>query len=108
MRARAGGGFCLGDVAGTLQRDGEGGVGQGVVGSERSEREGRGDGRFETAGIAQGADEAMMSLDMRRICSNGRTKGEGRLGRRAGGEEIKPALGESFGSGSAGLGHDSL
>ena len=103
-----GGGFSLGHVAGMLQRNGEGSVGQGVMGSKRGEGEGGGDGLLEAAGVAQSADEAVMRLDVRRVGGDGGAEGLDRFGWGAGSEQIEPALGKGFGSWSAGLGHDSL
>jgi hypothetical protein len=37
---------------------------QWVVGSERSKRQGSGDGLVELAGVAQGADEAVVGLSV--------------------------------------------
>lgn len=83
-------------------------MGQRVVRSERNQREGRGDGLLQTAGITQSADEAVMRFVISWVGGDGAAKGLGRLSGGAGGEQIKPALGKGFGSWSAGLGHGSL
>jgi len=71
------GGFGRLDVAGLLQGDGERGVGQRVIGREDGERQGRANRLAELARVAQGADQAVMGLDVGRVGGNGGAKGLG-------------------------------
>lgn len=104
-----GGSLSLRHVAGALQGDGERGVGQRVGGCDGGERQGRGDGLLEQAGVAEGANEAVMGFGVRfgvfRSCGNCRSEGTCCLGRLPGGEEIEGALVEQFGGGGVGFGH---
>lgn len=105
------GGFGLGDVACGLERDGERGVGERVCWREGGESQGRGDGLFQETGIAEGADEAMMGIEVCGIGGDGDAKGCGGFGGLAGGEEIDGAL--VFGlckrfDGKVGFGHGCL
>ena len=104
-----GGGFSLGHEAGGLERDGERGVGEGIVWGERGEGHGRGDGLVELACVAEGADEAVMGLDEAEAGGvlaegDGFAEGVGGRGGRTGGEQIEAALAEGFGGGN-GVGH---
>jgi len=60
-------GFGLWNVTGLLERYGEGGVGQGVVGRESRECQRSPDRLFQTSSIAQRADEAVMCFEVVRI-----------------------------------------
>jgi hypothetical protein len=88
-------------------------VGQRVSGSEGGERQCGGYGLLKLACVAQGADEAVVRIDLcltvLRGSGDGGTKGFDRFGRRAGSEQIETALvrglGRRFGSGSFGFCH---
>lgn len=56
--------FCLGNMSCSLQSDGEAGVGERIVGSECSQRARGSYGCLEISGIAQCADQSVMSLDV--------------------------------------------
>lgn len=83
-----GGGFGLGNVAGGLERDGERGVGEGVLGSERGERECGADGLLEMAGVAEGADETVVGLVVVEVGGDGGAEGAGGFVGTAGGEQV--------------------
>jgi hypothetical protein len=104
-----GGGLGLRHMAGSLQRDGESCVSQGIGGSESNESQGGGDGLIELAGIAQGANETVVRfsdcLDIFWIGGDGGAKGLCRFSGIAGSEQVKATLGERFGAGSVGRGH---
>jgi hypothetical protein len=51
-------------MAGVLQGDGEGGVGERIAGSEGDQRESRGNGGFKAARVAQGADQAVVGFNV--------------------------------------------
>ncbi len=89
-----GGGFGLRDVSGALQGDGEGGVGQGVVGGEGGEGEGSGDGLLEATGVGQGADEAVVGFDVVFVRGERGAEDLSRLDGEAGFKQIEAALGE--------------
>jgi hypothetical protein len=92
--ARAGGGgLSFRDMAGVLQRDGEGGVGERVTGSEGDQRESGGDGGFKAARVAQGADQAVVSFNVRGLGGEDGAEGAGGLGGFASGEQVKALLG---------------
>jgi len=100
-----GGGFGLGHVAGSLQADGECCVSQGIEWGEGSERQGGTDGLVELTGIAQGANEAVVGLNMILIDGDGGAKELCGISSIAGGEQVKATLAERFGGGCFGLGH---
>jgi len=87
-----GGGFSLGHVAGGLQADGESGVGQGIRWGQGSERQGSADGLIELAGVAEGANETMVGLDIFFIGGDGGAKGLSGFGGMTVGEQVKAAL----------------
>ncbi len=110
------GGFSLGNVAGVLEADGECGVSQWIGGRKSGERQCRGDGLLEPAGIAECADEAVMGFDVRG--QHGTTLGFAErdggaecfddLGGRAGGQQVHSLPAESFDFGWLVHGHGFL
>jgi hypothetical protein len=103
-----GGGLGLWNVAGGLQGDGERGVGQGVGRRERNEGQGRTDGLLKVAGVAEGADQAVMGFSVRRVGGDGGAKGAGSAGWLAGCKQFNATLGERIGGGVVGWGHGCL
>lgn len=106
QHASAGGGdLGFRHMTGVLQGDGERGVGERVGGGEGDQRESRSNGSFKAAGVAQGADQAMVGFNMSGI--DGEDGAEGACGRSgiAGGKQVESALGEQVGSGVVDCGH---
>jgi len=108
-----GGGLGLGHVARGLQADGQRRVSQRVSGRERGERQGRGDGLLQPAGVAEGANQPVVRFNTCRAgrCGIGGNRGAkslGSLSRRPGSKKIQTTLAELFGSGSFGCGHGFL
>jgi hypothetical protein len=87
----------LGDVTRMLQRDGERSVRQRVIGSEESEDHRSRHGLIELAGVAQGANQPVVGLNVRRVGSQGGAKGIRSLRGLAAGEQILAELGERVG-----------
>jgi len=100
-----GGGLSFRRMAGVLQGDGEGGVGERIAGSEGDQRESRGNGGFKAARVAQGADQAVMGFNVGGIVGDSGAERAGGLGGFACGEQVKALLGLRVGSGVAGCGH---
>jgi hypothetical protein len=92
-----GGGLSLGDLAAALQGDGQRGVGERIVGGEGCQSHCSGDGVVECAGIAQGADQPMMSLNVARISGDGGAKSLGRFRRLALCEQVEATVGVRVG-----------
>ena len=69
-----------------------------VVGRERGERQGGGDRRLKASGVAERADEAVVSLEVVGIGGDGGAIGFDGERRMAGGELVHCALAEFFGS----------
>jgi hypothetical protein len=87
-----GGGLSLGDVAGLLQRYRERGVCKRVIRGEDGKGQGGGDGLVELAGVAQGANEAVMGFNVGWVCGDGGSIELGRFRRLAGSEKIESAV----------------
>jgi len=99
------GGLGFRHVAGVLQGDGEGSVGERVGGSEGDQGQCCGNGGFKAAGVAQGADQAVVGFNVCRIGGDDGAEGAGCAGRFACGEQVKALLGLRVGSGVVGCGH---
>jgi hypothetical protein len=61
-------------MAGALEANGKSGMSERIAGRKGSQRQGRPDSLFESAGVSQGADKAVMGLNVRRICGDGGAK----------------------------------
>jgi hypothetical protein len=92
-----GGSFGLRDMASVLEADGERGMRERITGRESRERQGRPDSLVEFAGVSQGADKAVMRLNVRRIGGNGGAKCLCRFCGRSGCEQFETLLGQRFG-----------
>lgn len=73
-------------------------MGQRVSGSERRQRQCGGDGLIDLARVAQGANEAVVRLNVSRSVfgssRDGGAKGRCRFSRRTGGEQVEAELGK--------------
>lgn len=104
--ARApGSGLGFRNVSGGLQRNGKRGVGERVRGRKDDEGERGLDGFLELAGVAQGADEAVMGFEACGIGGDGQAEGlRGPPGRFLS-EQIEAALRERRRTGEVVFGH---
>jgi hypothetical protein len=91
-------GFGLGNVAGVLERDGKRCVGERIRGRERGEAQRDADGIFELAAVAEGADEAVMGLNMFAVAVDGRAEEAGGGDGVAGSKRVDALLAERVGS----------
>jgi hypothetical protein len=93
------GGGSLGfrDMASVLEANGERGMRERITGREGRERQGHPDGLVEFAGVAQGADKAVMRLNVRGIGGNGGAKCLCRFCGRSGCKQFETLLGQRFG-----------
>lgn len=87
-------GFGFRNMPGGLKRDGKSGVGERVQGRERGEGDRGGEGLIELAGVAEGADKAMMRFDARGVGGDGTSEGKDGLAGCSLGKEIEAALRE--------------
>ena len=79
-------------MAGLLQRYGEARVGQRVVRGQRSQSQCRSDGGFELLCVSQGANQAVMRLDVAGIGGDGRAVGLRRACGVSGSEQVQTLL----------------
>ncbi len=84
------------DVSGPLQGNGQRRMRQRIVRSQSGESQGRGDRLLQPSGIAQCANQAMVSFNVVWVVCNGRTEGLGCLNRQPGSQQVNAMLGEQF------------
>jgi hypothetical protein len=95
---------CVGYVASLLQGDRKRGVSKRISRREDGKGHGGGNGLVKLAGVAQGANEAVMGFNVGCVGGDGGLKGLGRLRRLAGSEKIESAVGKRVGGGKFGHG----
>jgi hypothetical protein len=79
-------------MAGFLKRDGKAGVGERIVRGQESQSLRRGDGGLELLCIAQGANQAMVRLNVAGIGGDGSAEGLGCACRISGSEQVESLL----------------